>query len=92
MKSKKPLQLGLVVAVLLPLLSGCVQRTKSGKPYGIVYDYLAVPGQHVMEWLANMLGHSAQLKPLLPKSSNRHCYHDGVTAMNDSAGNRRLNS
>ncbi|HBF74932.1 MAG TPA: OxaA precursor [Lactobacillus sp.] len=58
MKSKKPLQLGLVVAALLPLLSGCVQRTKSGKPYGIVYDYLAVPGQHVMEWLANMLGHS----------------------------------
>lgn len=58
MKSKKPLQLGLVVAALLPLLSGCVQRTKSGKPYGIVYDYLAVPGQHIMEWLANMLGHS----------------------------------
>lgn len=58
MKSKKPLQLGLAVAVLLPLLSGCVQRTKSGKPYGLVYDYLAVPGQHVMEWLANMLGHS----------------------------------
>lgn len=58
MKSKKPIQLGLALSALLLLLSGCVQRTKSGKPYGLVYDYLAVPGQHVMEWLANLLGHS----------------------------------
>lgn len=58
MKSKKPLQLGLALTTLLLFLSGCVQRTKSGKPYGIVYEYLAVPGQHVMEWLANFLGHS----------------------------------
>lgn len=58
MKSKKPLQLGVALTTLLLVLSGCVQRTKSGKPYGLVYDYLAVPGQHVMEWLANLLGHS----------------------------------
>ncbi|MTV81034.1 membrane protein insertase YidC [Secundilactobacillus folii] len=58
MKSKKPLQIGLLLTTLALLLSGCVQRTKGGKPYGLVYDYLAVPGQHVMEWIANFLGHS----------------------------------
>ncbi|WP_461243289.1 membrane protein insertase YidC [Secundilactobacillus muriivasis] len=58
MKSKRKLQLGLALPALLLLLSGCVRRTKSGKPYGMVYDYLAVPGQHVMEWLAHLLNHS----------------------------------
>lgn len=58
MKSNRKLQLGLALPALLLLLSGCVRRTKSGKPYGMVYDYLAVPGQHVMEWLANLLNHS----------------------------------
>ncbi|ANZ62182.1 membrane protein insertase YidC [Secundilactobacillus paracollinoides] len=58
MKSNKPLRLGMALAGLALVLSGCVQRTKSGKPYGVVYDYLAVPGQHVMEWMANFLGHS----------------------------------
>ncbi|WP_282708932.1 membrane protein insertase YidC [Ligilactobacillus sp. Marseille-Q7487] len=47
------------VFLLLPLLlSGCVQRTKSGKPYGFVYDHLAIPTQHALEWLANVLGGS----------------------------------
>lgn len=58
MKSNRKLQLGLALPALLLLLSGCVRRTKSGKPYGMVYDYLAVPGQHVMEWLAHLLNHS----------------------------------
>lgn len=51
--------------IMLPLffslaffLSGCVQRTSSGKPYGVVYDYLAVPTQHIMVSLSNQLGGS----------------------------------
>lgn len=58
MKIKKPLQLAVLFGLIAPVLTGCVQRTKSGQPYGLVYDYLAVPGQHVMEWTANLLGHS----------------------------------
>lgn len=58
MKSKKPIQLALLLSAVALFLSGCVQRTKSGQPYGPIYDYLAVPGQHVMEWAANLLGHS----------------------------------
>ncbi|MFD1126113.1 membrane protein insertase YidC [Lentilactobacillus raoultii] len=38
------------------LLSGCVQTTKSGKPYGVVYDYLARPAQSVMEAIAQIVG------------------------------------
>ncbi|WP_295728679.1 membrane protein insertase YidC [uncultured Limosilactobacillus sp.] len=38
------------------MLSGCVRTTKSGKPYGMVYEYLAKPMQHLMEWLASHLG------------------------------------
>ncbi len=37
------------------VLSGCV-RTKNGHPYGFVYDYLAKPAQHVMEWLTQYVG------------------------------------
>lgn len=46
------------IAGLALLLTGCVQRTKSGKPYGIIYDYLAVPTQHIMNWIAGLLGGS----------------------------------
>lgn len=38
------------------LLSGCVQTTKSGKPYGLVYDYLARPAQSIMEAIAQLVG------------------------------------
>lgn len=38
------------------LLSGCVQRTASGKPYGFVYDTMAKPTQHLLESLANLFG------------------------------------
>ncbi len=47
---------GLVIA--LTILSGCVRTTKSGKPYGMVYDYLAKPMQHLMEWFAGIFGNS----------------------------------
>ncbi len=58
MKKMKHLSTLTAIAGLALLLTGCVQRTKSGKPYGAIYDYLAVPTQHVMSWLAEMLGGS----------------------------------
>ena len=57
MKISKKFSVTASLAGLALLLSGCVQ-TKNGKPYGFVYDYLAVPGQHVMDWLANIFGGS----------------------------------
>lgn len=47
--------LGLLSSLAL-LLSGCVQTTKSGKPYGVVYDYLARPAQSIMEAIAQIVG------------------------------------
>lgn len=55
---KKKNQLALSFALIAILLSGCVQRTKSGKPYGFVYEKLAIPTQHVLNWLAEILGGS----------------------------------
>ena len=43
---------------LLLLLSGCVRTTKSSRPYGFVYDYMAKPMQHLMEWLASHMGNN----------------------------------
>ncbi len=59
MNKKK--KIGILAGSLLTIalfLGGCVQRTSSGKPYGFVYDYLAVPTQHLLTWLANFLGGS----------------------------------
>lgn len=58
MKSKKGLTLTLTLTTLALFLSGCVQTTKSGKPYGFVYDYLARPGQVVMQWLSQLFGNN----------------------------------
>lgn len=58
MKKMKHLGTLAAIAGLALLLTGCVQRTKSGKPYGIIYDYLAVPTQHIMNWIAGLLGGS----------------------------------
>lgn len=57
MKHKKITIAGLLSLMLLTL-SGCVRTTKSGKPYGFVYDYMAKPMQHLMEWLAAHLGNN----------------------------------
>jgi len=57
MKISKKVSVTAALAGLALVLSGCVQ-TKNGKPYGFVYDYLAVPGQHVMDWFANAFGGS----------------------------------
>lgn len=53
-KFKRGATLSLLGGLAL-VLSGCV-RTKNGHPYGFVYDYLARPAQHVMEWLTQYVG------------------------------------
>lgn len=57
MKNKKITVITLITTLTL-FLSGCVRVNKAGKPYGMIYDYLAKPTQHVMEWMANFLGGS----------------------------------
>ena len=57
MKHKRLTVVGLMTTMLL-LLSGCVRTTKSGRPYGLVYDYMAKPMQHLMEWLAGYMGNN----------------------------------
>lgn len=58
LKKQKRLALSSALLGLLLVLSGCVRTTKSGKPYGMVYNYLAKPMQHLMEWLASHLGNN----------------------------------
>ncbi|XIF20326.1 MAG: membrane protein insertase YidC [Acetilactobacillus jinshanensis] len=55
-KNLKHLSILVALGGLMPLLSGCVRTTSSGKPYGFVYDYLAIPGQKVMKRIANLVG------------------------------------
>ncbi|GGI63715.1 membrane protein insertase YidC [Limosilactobacillus caviae] len=57
MKRKRITIAGGLFTILL-LLSGCVRTTKSGRPYGFVYDYMAKPMQHLMEWLASHMGNN----------------------------------
>lgn len=57
MKLKRFSVAGLIMASLL-FLTGCVRTTKAGKPYGMTYEYLAKPMQHLMEWLAAHLGNN----------------------------------
>ncbi|WP_290034160.1 membrane protein insertase YidC [Ligilactobacillus cholophilus] len=58
MKKKKVGILAISFLTITLFLGGCVQRTSSGKPYGIVYDWLAVPTQHLLTWIANLLNGS----------------------------------
>ncbi|AVK62885.1 OxaA precursor [Lactobacillus sp. CBA3606] len=58
MKKRKGLTVTLALSSLALLLSGCVQVSKAGKPYGFVYDYLARPGQIVMQWLSQLFGNN----------------------------------
>ncbi|KRL95630.1 membrane protein insertase YidC [Limosilactobacillus equigenerosi] len=44
------------ITLLGLVLSGCVRTDKNGHPYGMVYNYLAKPMQHFMEWVANLVG------------------------------------
>lgn len=58
MKKQQRLALSVGLMSMLLVLTGCVRTTKSGKPYGMVYEYLAKPMQRLMEWLASNLGNN----------------------------------
>ena len=63
-KLKKTSILG-VIALSAIFLSGCVQRDSHGNPYGFIYNYLAIPTQHLMDTLSKMLGGSYGLAIIL---------------------------
>ena len=57
MKLTKKIQLAALSSLLVLFLSGCVQIDKAtNQPYGIVYDYLAVPTQTILNWIASAIG------------------------------------
>ncbi|MBD5069325.1 membrane protein insertase YidC [Ligilactobacillus apodemi] len=58
MKNKKLLAILAILSSATVFLSGCVQRTSSGKPYGWVYENMAVPTQHLLMGLSQILGNS----------------------------------
>ncbi len=58
MKNKKLLALLPALLTASMVLSGCVQRTSSGKPYGWVYENMAIPTQHFLMWLTHLMGNS----------------------------------
>ena len=57
MKKVKRLGVPFSLTAMLTLLAGCV-RVKNGKPYGMIYDYLAKPMQSFMEFIAQHTGGS----------------------------------
>lgn len=58
MNKKKISKLLPLFLLLVVFLSGCVRRTSSGKPYGWIYDNLAIPTQHLLMWLSQQLGNN----------------------------------
>ncbi|KRN13405.1 membrane protein insertase, YidC Oxa1 family [Fructilactobacillus fructivorans] len=56
MKKIKKLGLFGFIAMVGIFLTGCVRTDSKGRPFGFVYHYLAIPGQHVMDWLAQYVG------------------------------------
>lgn len=63
-KIKSISTIGLISGLAL-ILSGCVQRDKNGNPYGFIYDYLAIPTQHFMNYLSHLMGGSYGLAIIL---------------------------
>lgn len=56
MKINKKLGFLSLITVLSLFLTGCVRHDANGNPYGMIYDYLAKPGQQLMEMIANFTG------------------------------------
>ncbi|KAF0422099.1 membrane protein insertase YidC [Pediococcus pentosaceus] len=65
MKKLKSISTITLISGLALVLSGCVQRDKHGNPYGPIYDYLAIPTQHFMNYLSHLLGGSYGLAIIL---------------------------
>ena len=45
-----------LIGVMALVLSGCVRVDSNGKPYGLTYEYLALPGQHILDFIARFFG------------------------------------
>lgn len=45
-----------IIGALALVLSGCVRVDSNGKPYGLTYQYLALPGQHILDFIAKFVG------------------------------------
>lgn len=45
-----------LIGVMALVLSGCVRVDSNGKPYGLTYEYLALPGQHIIDFIARFFG------------------------------------
>ena len=45
-----------LIGVMALVLSGCVRVDSNGKPYGLTYEYLALPGQHILDFIARFCG------------------------------------
>ncbi|TPR54538.1 membrane protein insertase YidC [Apilactobacillus kunkeei] len=45
-----------LIGVMALVLSGCVRVDSNGKPYGLTYEYLALPGQHILDFIAKFFG------------------------------------
>ncbi|HJC04139.1 MAG TPA: membrane protein insertase YidC [Candidatus Ligilactobacillus avistercoris] len=58
MKHKKKLLAVATISSIALLLGGCVRRDAHGHPVGWTYTHLAVPTQHLLNWLAHLLGGS----------------------------------
>lgn len=65
MKKIKRISTISLIAGLGLVLSGCVQRDSHGRPYGFIYDNLAVPMQHFMDYLSHLVGGSYGLAIIL---------------------------
>ncbi|MCF6515136.1 membrane protein insertase YidC [Lactobacillus sp. S2-2] len=56
MKVNKKFSILSLITALSLFLTGCVRHDANGNPYGMVYKYLAKPGQQLMEVIANFTG------------------------------------
>ncbi|AYF92573.1 membrane protein insertase YidC [Apilactobacillus bombintestini] len=56
MKKIKSLSVLSLAGLSALLLSGCVRVDSNGHPYGMTYQYLALPGQHILDFIAKFVG------------------------------------
>ncbi|UQS85286.1 membrane protein insertase YidC [Apilactobacillus apisilvae] len=56
MKNLKKYSVLSLVGLSALALSGCVRQDSSGKPYGLTYEYLALPAQHILDFMSKFVG------------------------------------
>lgn len=54
-RHKKVLLSGLLMSLMI-FLSGCMQYDQQGNPEGFIYEYLVIPTQQFIVWLAELFG------------------------------------